>query len=85
MLVSPDYTPPATLTGATFEDQSRDAFVRIPETPASFSDPELCGAFPCTGMNNILITFDDASFTGTTVPDPAMPEDFVIISKNDYL
>ena len=60
-----DYTPKVQLTKPKFHNVDYDAFAFLFTPPNAWSVVDDCGEFPCTGPLNVLLMFEDATFTGS--------------------
>lgn len=63
-----------------FTDVEERAYIFLTSAPAAWAGVADCGESPCTGPDNILLTFESATFSGTT-PSEQDP-DFTVISNN---
>ena len=65
--VYPNYTPYAEFQDpTTLTNVAQDAFVYIDDAPSEWNNPDYCGNFECTGMNNIVIRFREIVKAGLT-------------------
>lgn len=78
-----DFTPTTYIRNARFLNVSYDAYGYIFTPPNSWASIDDCGEFPCTGPNNVLVRFENASYEGTILPPNTTIKDFEIIPAND--
>ncbi len=63
-----DYIPLHKFTNTKFNNVHDDAMAYIYDPPEEWNNPTDCIAFPCTAPSNIVISFEDTSFSGATRP-----------------
>lgn len=82
---SPDYLQPVYISDCQFEDTQQDAMVYIPEANPEWSVGSDCGDFPCTGLQNVYLSFRRTSYTtsGAQLVASTLPAAFQVISNND--
>lgn len=61
-----DYIPMAHFNGCSFEDVNDAGFTYIFDPPPGWANIADCGEWPCTSPENIVMKFDQTSFSGTT-------------------
>jgi len=76
-----DYTPMVVATGNTFHDVEDAAIADFIGLDPATANKKDCNEFPCTGRWNVLFSFKESKFTGTTKPSFS-DSNFQIIANN---
>lgn len=74
-----DYYPAVKINNARLENVDWDALAYFFTPPNAWSVVDDCGEYPCTGPNNVLISFERTTFTGSILPIRTDPN-FQLIS-----
>lgn len=61
-----DFNAPTHFSNCHFEDIRQDSFAYIYDPPSGWANLSDCGEWPCTGPENVLFTFKDTTWSGTT-------------------
>ena len=63
---APDYIPIHNFKSCTFKDIGEDSVAYFKPPLARWATIDDCGEWPCTGPENIVLTFEGSKFEGTT-------------------
>ena len=80
-----DYSPLYILFKNQFIEVGDDAFLRLHDPRPEWATVEDCGEFPCTGLKNVVVQFQNSKFLGTTKPElrQFMTDEFTVVSNNE--
>ena len=76
-----DYAPAQEFFDCEFIDVEDGSLTYIYDPPKQWANLRDCGDFPCTGPNQILMSFEDSKFSGSKKPRWAT-KDFQITANN---